>query len=121
MDATEPGYDGHISVPVLWDQAAGRIVSNDCAVLPVDLATRFMQWAATPQDLYPEQWRAQIDLLDRDVTAISATGGPHSAHALDALEDFLGGRGHVVGDRLTLADVGLWVKLSDTRPSSDPL
>src|SRR6202046_933002 len=28
-DATEPGYDGHISVPVLWDRASHRIVSNN--------------------------------------------------------------------------------------------
>ena len=27
-EATEPGYDGHVSVPVLWDKQAGRIVSQ---------------------------------------------------------------------------------------------
>jgi putative glutathione S-transferase len=28
-EATEPGYDGRISVPVLWDTATGQVVSNE--------------------------------------------------------------------------------------------
>jgi glutathione S-transferase/putative glutathione S-transferase len=27
--ATEPGYDGHVSVPVLWDRETGKVVSNN--------------------------------------------------------------------------------------------
>ena len=29
-EATEPGYDGHISVPVLWDRETGRIGRASC-------------------------------------------------------------------------------------------
>jgi glutathionyl-hydroquinone reductase len=113
-EATEPGYDGHISVPVLWDRTAERIVTNVFTALPQDLATRFDEWAVSPQDLYPAPWRSEIDLLDRGVTAISPTGGPHPAHGPEALNDLdslLGARRHLVGDRLTLADIRLWVKL----------
>src|ERR1700735_414386 len=35
-DATEPGYDGHISVPVLWDRASHRIVSNNFPDITID-------------------------------------------------------------------------------------
>ena len=28
-EQTEPGYDGRVSVPVLWDRETGRIVSNE--------------------------------------------------------------------------------------------
>ena len=28
-EATEPGYDGHVSVPVLWDRVTGKVVSNN--------------------------------------------------------------------------------------------
>ena len=40
-EATEPGYDGHVSVPVLWDKQAGRIVSNNFPDITIDLDTQF--------------------------------------------------------------------------------
>ena len=40
-EATEPGYDGHISVPVLWDSETGRIVSNNFPDITIDLDTQF--------------------------------------------------------------------------------
>src|SRR4051812_33866360 len=30
-EATRPGYDGRVSVPVLWDKDTSRIVSNESA------------------------------------------------------------------------------------------
>ena len=38
-EATEPGYDGHVSVPVLWDRETGRIVSNNFPDITIDLDT----------------------------------------------------------------------------------
>src|ERR1700693_6500278 len=40
-EVTEPGYDGHISVPVLWDRETGRIVSNNFPGITIDLDTQF--------------------------------------------------------------------------------
>ena len=44
--ATEPGYDGHVSVPVLWDKQSGRIVSNNFPDITIDLGTQFGEWAS---------------------------------------------------------------------------
>ena len=57
-EATEPGYDGHVSVPVLWDRETGRIVSNNFPDITISLATEFGQWAKPGADLYPAGLRA---------------------------------------------------------------
>src|SRR5215470_2188558 len=44
-EATEPGYPGHISVPVLWDRVTSRIVSNNFPDITIDLDTQFGRWA----------------------------------------------------------------------------
>ncbi|HEY2550698.1 MAG TPA: glutathione S-transferase C-terminal domain-containing protein [Streptosporangiaceae bacterium] len=127
-EATEPGYDGHISVPLLWDKQAGRIVSNNFPDITVDLDTQFGRWADPQVQLYPEQLRPQIDEIaglvyatvnngvyragfagsqeeyEKAVTAIFAT--------LDQLERLLAGQRYLVGDSLTEADVRLWVTLA---------
>ena len=56
--ATEPEYDGRISVPVLWDKEEGRIVSNESA----DIVVFLNEWAGG--DLYPEELRGEIDELN---------------------------------------------------------
>src|SRR6185369_1023056 len=62
-EATEPGFDGHVSVPTLWDRETGRVVSNDFASLGIDIATQFGAWS-TGADTYPEHLRAEIAELD---------------------------------------------------------
>ena len=57
-EATEPGYDGRISVPVLWDSEEGRIVSNESA----DIVVFFNEWA--DGDLYPPDLREEIGALN---------------------------------------------------------
>jgi glutathione S-transferase/putative glutathione S-transferase len=63
-EATEKGYGGHISVPVLWDRRTGAIVSNNFPDITIDLATQFEQWAGTSIDLYPDALRPEIDKLN---------------------------------------------------------
>jgi len=127
-EATEPGYDGHISVPVLWDRETGRIVSNNFPDITIDLGTQFGAWATGDVDLYPEPLRPEIDALneriytnvnngvyrcgfatsqgayDEAVTALFVT--------LDELEERLATRRYLFGDQLTEADVRLWVTLA---------
>jgi glutathionyl-hydroquinone reductase len=50
-EVTEPGYDGHVSVPVLWDKETGRIVSNNFPDLTIDLGTQFGRWASPAFEL----------------------------------------------------------------------
>jgi len=62
--ATDPGFDGRVSVPVLWDTRTGTIVNNESADILRMEETVFAPLAAHPVDLYPEGLRAEIDELD---------------------------------------------------------
>ena len=57
-DATVHDYEGRVTVPVLWDKEAQRIVSNESA----DIIRIFDEWAGG--DLYPADKRAEIDALN---------------------------------------------------------
>jgi glutathionyl-hydroquinone reductase len=127
-EATEPGYDGHISVPVLWDKQTGVIVSNNFPDITIDLETQFGAWAAAEYDLYPEHLRTQIDEVNALVYATVNNGVYRSGFAttqdsyheavtalfatLDQLEQRLAGQRYLTGDTLTEADVRLWVTLA---------
>jgi putative glutathione S-transferase len=126
-DATEPGYDGHISVPVLWDRKTSRIVSNNFPDITIDLDTQFGAWAAPYVDLYPQPLRAEIDALN-DRVYVSVNNGVYQCGfagtqeaydtavtalfaTLDELEERLATRRYLFGDQITEADVRLWVTL----------
>src|SRR6185312_15289551 len=64
-EATEPEFDGRISVPVLWDTQEGVIVNNESADIIEMLNADFDPVAGRPDlDLYPEDLRAEIDELN---------------------------------------------------------
>jgi glutathionyl-hydroquinone reductase len=127
-EATEPGYPGHISVPVLWDKRSGRIVSNNFPDITIDLETQFGRWADPAVDLYPERLRSEIDeinalVYERVNNGVYRCGfartqaAYHAAvtalfETLDRLEARLAGRRYLVGGALTEADVRLWVTLA---------
>jgi glutathionyl-hydroquinone reductase len=127
-EATQPGYDGHISVPVLWDKQAGRIVSNNFPDITLDLDTQFGAWADPAYDLYPEVLRPQIDQLNDVIYATVNNGVYRSGFAttqaayhdavtrlfatLDELEQRLATRRYLLGDSITEADVRLYVTLA---------
>jgi glutathionyl-hydroquinone reductase len=127
-EATEPGYDGHISVPVLWDKQTGRIVSNNFPDITLDLDTQFSAWARPGYDLYPEHLRSQIDEINALVYATVNNGVYRSGFAtaqesyhdavttlfgtLDELEQRLATQRYLTGDTLTEADVRLWATLA---------
>ena len=131
-EATEPGYDGHMSVPVLWDRQSSRIVSNNFPDITIDLATQFGQWATPGVDLYPRPLRSQIDELNERVYADVNNGvykcgfaGSQAAYdsalarlfaALDELDQRLATRRYLFGDAITEADVRLWVTLARFDP-----
>jgi putative glutathione S-transferase len=62
--ATDPDYDGRISVPVLWDTRTGRIVNNESADILRMLTTGFGGLATKHVDLYPKPHRDEIDALN---------------------------------------------------------
>ncbi|MQM38173.1 Glutathionyl-hydroquinone reductase YqjG [wastewater metagenome] len=59
--ATEPRYTGKVSVPVLWDRQAGRIVNNESADILRMLNTAFDHLTGNRLDLYPVPLRGEID------------------------------------------------------------
>src|SRR4051812_6278172 len=66
--ATDPAYDGRVSVPVLWDTHAGRIVSNESADILRMLGTTSRPLAARQDvDLCPAPLRAEIDALNEEL------------------------------------------------------
>ncbi|MFI6737778.1 glutathione S-transferase C-terminal domain-containing protein [Nonomuraea sp. NPDC050451] len=127
-EATEHGYGGHISVPVLWDRRTGGIVSNNFPDITIDLATQFEQWADTSVDLYPDALRPEINKLNgwiyHDINAgvsrvARATTGEDRENerhrviaALERLDERLAGQRFLTGDTITEADVRLWVTLA---------
>jgi putative glutathione S-transferase len=127
-EATEPGYEGHCSAPVLWDHRENRIASNDFRTLDVDVATAFDKWARRDVDLYPERLRAEIDELNEFLFE-RVHNGPYRCGfapsqeayegevrslfgALDELERRLSGSRYLFGDELTLSDIRLFVTLA---------
>ncbi|GIG88452.1 glutathione S-transferase C-terminal domain-containing protein [Plantactinospora endophytica] len=124
-EATEEGFDGHVSVPVLWDRATAAVVSNDFRTIGIDLATRFHRHAVPVVETYPEEHRDEIEELDAWLGpavnhGVHAAGRPGAAGAaaraalLDAfgrLDERLADRRYLLGPRLTEADVRLWVTL----------
>jgi putative glutathione S-transferase len=124
-DATEPGFDGHVSVPTLWDRVTGTVVSNTFGQITLDLATAFEAWALPGVDTYPEPLRPQIDALnERILVAVNhgvsvAAGDGEQADAarralrttLEELDDRLAGSRYLHGETVTESDVRLWVTL----------
>ncbi|WP_261554608.1 glutathione S-transferase C-terminal domain-containing protein [Frankia tisae] len=123
-ERTQPGFDGHVSVPTLWDRQTGQVVSNDFTSLGIDLATQFGRWS-NGADTYPEHLRAEIDELDSWIGPAVNHGEYRAAHdealraaLLDAfakLDARLADAPYLVGGQLTEADVRLWVSLARYR------
>ncbi len=65
--ATDPSYEGRVSVPVLWDRERGTIVNNESADILRMLSTAFAPLAEHPVDLFPEHLRAEMEELNKRV------------------------------------------------------
>jgi len=113
-EATASGYDGRVSVPVLWDKDDAVIVSNESA----DIVRILNEWAGG--DLYTEGLREEIDELGewiyRDLqNGVYRAGFARSQEAyeeafrgifaaLPRLDTLLQERRYLTGDAITGAD-----------------
>jgi glutathionyl-hydroquinone reductase len=61
---TDPTYSARVTVPVLWDEQTGEIVSNESADILRMLHTAFAPLAQHPVQLRPESLRDEIDALN---------------------------------------------------------
>jgi putative glutathione S-transferase len=126
---TDPAYTGRYTVPCVWDRVTRRLVTNNYPDITIDLETQFTAFHAPgAPDLYPERLRAEIDEVNavvyRDVNNGVYRAGFATTQAayddavralfarLDWLEARLASRRHLVGDRLTEADVRLFTTLA---------
>jgi glutathionyl-hydroquinone reductase len=127
-EATEPGFTGHISVPVLWDRQTAAVVSNNFPDITIDLGTQFDQWGDESVELYPAALRPAIDVLSERVYQ-SVNDGPYRVagattepeydelrHRMIATLEDLDGRlassRYLFGAAVTEADVRLWPTLA---------
>jgi len=127
-ERTEPGYDGRVSVPVLWDAHSGQIVSNESHDILRMFNSAFDEWAEQPElDLYPAHLRDEIDRLNERIYAtvnngVYRAGFARTQEAYDEafaqlfetlayLEDLLATRRYLTGDRITEADWRLFPTL----------
>jgi glutathionyl-hydroquinone reductase len=125
--ASDPSFDGRLTVPVLWDRETGTIVNNDSAHVVRMLNSAWDEWGDASVDLYPPQLRTEIDALNEWVyedlnNGVYKAGFAQSQEAYDEafagvfdalsrLEAILAERRYLTGDRLTEADWRAWVTL----------
>jgi putative glutathione S-transferase len=113
-ERTEAGYDGRVSVPVLWDKERGEIVSNESA----DIVRILNDWAGG--DLSPPEKREEIDALNDWIypkfqNGVYRAGFARSQGAYDKayrdvfaalprMESILAEKRYLTGDAITEAD-----------------
>lgn len=123
----DPKYSGRVTVPVLWDTQRSTVVSNESADIIRMFNSAFDDVGAASGDFYPEPLRAQIDEVNERVYENVNNGVYKSGFAttqsayeeavaplfetLDWLEQRLGGRRYLCGERLTEADWRLFTTL----------
>lgn len=123
-----PGYEGRITVPVLWDRKLETIVNNESSEIIRMLNSEFNAFSGNPKlDLYPEPLRAKIDDLNSWIypninNGVYQCGFAQSQEAydeaatglfaaLDKLEGILSKNRYLCGNELTEADVRLFTTL----------
>ncbi len=128
-EATDPTFDGRVTVPALWDTATNRLVSNDYPQITLDLSTEWtdLHLPGAPE-LYPVPLREEMDVLIEDIFRDVNNGVYRAGFAttqeayeeaydalfarLDVLEARLQDRRYLMGDRLTEVDIRLWTTLA---------
>ncbi|AFL49395.1 putative glutathione S-transferase [Sinorhizobium fredii] len=125
--ASDPTYNGKVSVPVLWDMKEGRIVNNESADILRILNTAFDHLSGNRLDFYPATLRAAIDRWNEPVYARVNNGVYRAGFAktqaaydeavaalfgmLDELERHLDVNRYLAGEYLSEADIRLFVTL----------
>jgi len=122
-----PGFDGVVTVPVLYDKQRDCIVNNESAEIIRMLNSAFDAWARADLDFYPASLRDEIDAVNQLVyeninngvyrAGFATTQGAYEAAfdrlfaTLDELEDRLSRQRYLVRDQVTEADWRLFTTL----------
>lgn len=125
--ASDPGYRGRVTVPVLWDKQRKQIVSNNDDDIMRMFETRCSTIATHPLELYPKRHAAEIDTLNARMydafnNGVYKAGFATSQAAyeraafevfdfLDEMEDRLSGSPFLFGDSPVESDWRFFVTL----------
>ena len=125
--ATDPAFDGRVTVPVLWDRQTKRIVSNSDDDLLRMLNSEFSDFARDPYDFYPAELRDEIEAVNQFVyervnngvygAGFATKQAPYERAArklfaaLDELDARLARGRYLLGERMTEADWRLFPTL----------
>ncbi len=127
-ELADPGYEGVVTVPVLWDKHGNTIVNNESSEIIRIFNSEFQGVARNPGlDLYPESLRTAIDECNRWIyddinngvyrAGFARTQAAYSTAvrsvfaALDRSEAMLEKSRYLCGDTFTEADIRLFVTL----------
>jgi len=125
--ATDPNYEGRVTVPVLWDKQKRMIVNNSDDDLMRIFNSDFDAFTDSNLDLYPPAYRSEIDQLNTLIyetvnDGVYRAGFATSQQAyekavfplfdtLDTLEARLQKQRYLFGDSLLETDLRLFVTL----------
>jgi putative glutathione S-transferase len=125
--ATDAGYRGRVTVPVLWDTKTKRIVSNSDDDLLRMFNSEFADFAGNDYDFFPRELQAEIETLNKTIYERVNNGVYLAGFAtrqkvyeraakklfetLDELDARLGAGRYLLGARMTEADWRLFPTL----------
>ncbi|WP_433014166.1 glutathione S-transferase family protein [Kribbella sp. CA-294648] len=125
--ATDPQYEGRVTVPAIVDTVSGLVVTNDYPQITLDLSTEWVDFhAAGAPELLPADREEMDRLIDEIYTDVNNgvyrcgfARGQEAYEAaydalfarLDALEERLADREYLLGDTLREVDVRLFTTL----------
>ena len=126
--ATNPAFDGRVTVPVLWDKVARRVVNNSEDDICLMLHSAFAAFAGSDPDLFPEALGQEMEAINALVYDSVSDGVYRAGFAgtqevyeqsvrglfetLDELEDRLSRSRYLLGDRVTESDWRLFCTLA---------
>ena len=123
----DPGFNGLVTVPVLWDKKQQKIVNNESSEIIRMLNSAFDAFGNADVDFYPEALREEIDEINDPVynninNGVYRAGFAQTQEAydrafellfktMDELEEKLSSQRYLVGNQMTEADWRLFTTL----------
>jgi len=123
----DPGFNGLVTVPVLWDKKQQTIVNNESSEIIRMFNSAFDAFGNAEVDFYPQALRNEIDAINETVynnvnNGVYRAGFAQTQHAynnaydrlfntLDELEERLSRQRYLVGNQITEADWRLFTTL----------
>jgi putative glutathione S-transferase len=123
----DPGFNGLVTVPVLWDKKRQTIVNNESSEIIRMLDSAFDEFGDADVEFYPQALREEIDAINQPVydnvnNGVYRAGFARTQEAynkaydslfntLDELEVKLSKQRYLVGEQITEADWRLFTTL----------